>query len=47
MLLGGVCSALVLNITLWTEAGGSEVSPEREPYVRKGGIVADMQVNWS
>ena len=37
-------SELVVMWNASSEAGGSEVSPEREPYVRQGGIVADMQV---
>ena len=37
-------SKLVVMWNASSEAGGSEVSPEREPYVRQGGIVADMQV---
>ena len=28
-----------------TEAGGSEVNPEHEPFVPRGGFVAEMQVH--
>ena len=28
-----------------TEAGGSDVNPEHEPHVPKGGITAEMQVS--
>ena len=27
-----------------TETGGSEVNPEHEPHIMKGGITAEMQV---
>ena len=27
-----------------TEAGGSEVNPDHEPFVARGGFVAEMQV---
>ena len=36
-------TSLLNSYLSWLEAGGSEVSPEREPFVRQGGIVADMQ----
>ena len=34
-----VCMSLVC-----TETGGSEVNPEHEPHIMKGGITAEMQV---
>ena len=30
-----------------TETGGSEVNPEHEPHIMKGGITAEMQVRGS
>lgn len=37
-----VCMSLVC-----TETGGSEVNPEHEPHIMKGGITAEMQVRES
>ena len=30
-----------------TETGGSQVNPEHEPHIMKGGITAEMQVRGS
>ena len=36
-----------ISPSLPSEMGGSEVNPNHEPHLPRGGITAEMQVNWS
>ena len=38
---------MYISLCLCTETGGSEVNPEHEPHIMKGGITAEMQVRGS